>query len=571
MSDIFISYARQTESQATRVADALRKAGYEVWLDDQLPAHRPYGDVIEERLAAAKAVVVVWSEAAARSQWVRSEANFAREADKLVQLSVDGSRLPLPFDQIQCADLSNWTGDVAAHGWRSVLSSVSALLGAAPTATVPQAPETAKEPSVAVLPFRDLSPGRDQDYFCEGAAEEIICALAELPGLRVTASTTALLFKDSAGDRDLGRLLNVEAFLEGSVRKSGDRVRVSVRLVNARQDVTLWAKIFERELSDIFAVQEEIARAIVQALDVTLLDTDEAKLRRRGTRNVQAYDLYLRGRQLMRRERETDRRTAAEFFRDAARLDPQFAQAYAGLADVQVELARSGAGDAAAAARTEALAASERAIALAPDLAEAHIAHGNALRLRNEPAAEAAFQRALALSPLSAELHYVWARFLVANDRRREAIVHYERAFELAPDDYRYIVMALQEYQALGDAAGERSCLERSWAAIERRLEIDPEDVRAYDHGAGVLALLGRKAEAKAFVDKALAFGRDDYNTLYTLACAAMLNGEPDQALDLLDRAVGPGRGDKAWLLGDHDLAPLHGDPRFEAILQRMA
>ena len=189
----------------------------------------------------------------------------------------------------------------------------------------------------------------------------------------------------------------------------------------------------------------------------------------------------------------------------------------------------------------------------------------------NDPAAEAAFQHALQLSPQSAELHYAWARFLVSQDRRAEAIRHYERAFELAPEDYRYIVFALQEYQALGDRDGERSCLERSWAAIERRLEIDPEDVRAYDHGAGVLALLGRKDESSRFVDLALAFRRNDYGTLYTLACAAMLNGEADRALDLLDLAIADGRGDKAWLLGDNDLAPLHGHPRFEAMVRRMA
>jgi len=572
MSDIFISYARPTAAQAHRVAEALRNEGFEVWLDDELPAHRPFSEVIEERLRQAKAVVVVWSEAAAKSQWVRSEANFAREENKLVQLSVDGARLPLPFDQIQCPDLSRWSGDVSALGWQSVLSSVSALTGVArPGAPARAAPEAAEDASVAVLPFRDLSPERDQDYFCEGAAEEILCALAELPGIRVAGRAAAFLFKDEAPEsRELGRLLNVATFLEGSVRKSGDRVRVSVRLVNAKFNTAVWAKTFERHLTDIFAVQEEIARAIVEALNVTLLDTDAGKLRRRGTQNIKAYDLYLRGRQLMRRELETERRTAAELFREAARLDPRFALAYAGLADALIEIARRRLGDTDA-VRTEALQASERAIELGPDLPEAQIARGNALHLQNDPAAEAAFQRALALSPQSAELHYAWAKFLVMDGRRREAIVHYERAFELAPDDYRYIVFAVQEYQAIGDREGERSCLERSWAAIERRLEIDPEDVRAYDHGAGVLALLGRKAEASRFVDKALAFGRDDYGTLYTLACAAMLNDEPDRALDLLDQAVANGRGDKAWLLNDNDLAPLHGHPRFEAIVQRMA
>ena len=570
MSDVFISYARPTAAEAHAVAQALRGAGYEVWIDEDLPAHRPYSDVIEERLRAAKAVVVIWSEAAAKSEWVRSEANLAREENKLVQMSVDGARLPMPFGQIQCANLANWSGDVSAAGWRKVLASVGDLVGAAPAPPLARPPAPGK-PSVAVLPFRDLSPERDQDYFCEGAAEEIICALAELPGLRVAGRSAAFLFKDVQPDgRELGRLLDVENFLEGSVRKSGDRVRIGVRLVSTSENLTLWAKTFERRLSDIFAIQEEIARAIVDALNVTLLDTDAAKLQRQGTRNLRAYELYLRGRQLMRRELDIERRTALEFFREAVRLDPQFALAFAGLADVLVELARRRMGDPAT-IQAEAIEASERALALAPELAEAHIARGNALRMLNDPAAESAFEEALALSPQSAELHYAWARFLVSQERRDEAIRHYERAFELAPDDYRYIVMALQEYQAIGDREGERSCLERSWAAIERRLEIDPEDVRAYDHGAGVLALLGRKAESSHFVNLALAFHPDDYGTLYTLACAAMLNGEADRALDLLDQAIGDGRGDKTWLLGDNDLAPLHGHPRFEAMVGRMS
>jgi len=482
-------------------------------------------------------------------------------------VTVDGARLPMPFGQIQCPDLSGWPGRAAAPAWRAVLASVGELVGGERHVAAPPAP--AGRPSIAVLPFRDLSPERDQDYFCEGAAEEITSALADLPGLRVAGRSAAFRFKDGAGEgREFSERLNVDSFLEGSVRKAGDRLRIAVRLVNVSDDVAVWTQTFDRRVSDIFAIQEEIARAVVEALHVTLLDTDDARLKRRGTRNLRAYELYLRGRQLMRRELEDERRTAAGFFREATRLDPQFALAFAGLADVQTDVARRAEDPEAATA--EARFASEQAVALGPELAEAQVARGNVLYLLKDPAAEAAFERAGELNPLSASLHYDWARFLVSQERRAEAIEHYERAFELAPDDYRYIVMALQEYQALGDAKGERRCLERSWAAIERRLLIDPEDVRAYDHGAGVLALLGRKEESSRFVDLALAFRPNDYGTLYTLACAAMLNGEPERALDLLDKAVADGRGDKQWLLRDNDLAPLHGHPRFEAIVQRM-
>ena len=267
---------------------------------------------------------------------------------------------------------------------------------------------------------------------------------------------------------------------------------------------------------------------------------------------------------------ETEDRTAAELFREATREDPEFALAFAGLADVLVQIARSkviGWKE----AEQEAIAAASQAVTLAPHMAEAHLAHGAALRLRHDPGAHAAYHLALELSPQDPNTHYRFARFLVLEGEKAEAITHYERAFALAPDDYRFVVFALQEYQALGDVEGERSCLERSASAIERHLELNPEDVRAYGHGAGVLALLGKSDEAKRYIAKALAFRPDDYRNLATLACAASLNHDPDQALDLLERAVSTGRGDREWILADNDLKPLHGHPRFEALLQRMA
>jgi adenylate cyclase len=203
-------------------------------------------------------------------------------------------------------------------------------------------------------------------------------------------------------------------------------------------------------------------------------------------------------------------------------------------------------------------------------LAEAHVALGSALRISHDPRARAAYEKAVELSPDDAAIHYQFARFLVLEGEKRQAIKHYERAFALAPDDYRYVVYTLQEYQALGDAAGEQSALTRSSAAIERQLQLNPDDVRALGHGAGVLALLGRSDEADGFVERALTLRPDDYGNLATLACAAVLNHKPDQALDLLERAVATGRGDKEWLLQDNDLAPLREDPRFQALIAKL-
>lgn len=571
MTDVFISYARSTAPTAKLVADALRTAGHSVWLDEQLPAHRSYADEIAERIDAARAVLVIWSREAVKSQWVRSEADRARINGTLVQVGIDNARLPMPFDQIQSIDLSGWSGDSTAPAWRMVLDSVAHLLGLpADASPAPAARNGAPaSPSIGVLPFKDLSAARDQDYFCEGIAEEIHNGLARLPGLRVAGSAAMASDEIARGALEIARSLNVATFLEGSVRKSGDRARIGVRLIQVVDGFTLWADSFDRNLDDIFGVQDEIARAIVATLGVRLLARDSANFGIGGTANAKAHDLYLRARQLVRKELEAEDRTAAELFREATRADPGFAPAFAGLSDVLVQIARSKAAGWKE-AEQEAIAAAEQAVALAPGLAEAHLAHGAALRLRHDPGARTAFQLALELSPQNPNTHYRFARFLVLEGEKAEAIAHYERAFALAPDDYRYIVFALQEYQALGDIEGERSCLERSTTAIERHLQLNPEDVRAYGHGAGVLALLGKSDEANRFIARALAFRPDDYRNLATLACAASLNHDLDRALELLERAVGTGRGDHEWLLADNDLKPLHGHPRFEALLQKM-
>src|SRR5579863_7569828 len=202
MSDVFISYARSTEAEARRLAEALRACGYGVWRDDQLPPHRAYSDVIEERLRAAKAVLVLWSAEAVKSQWVRAEADVARQAGTLVQLNLDGTALPLPFSQIQCEDLRDWTGDPHAPAWRKVTDSIADLIGVERRAAVPEAIASARSvgrsgrPSVAVLPFTNLSGDPEQEYFADGMVEEIATALARFKSIFVVAPGSSLTFKN---------------------------------------------------------------------------------------------------------------------------------------------------------------------------------------------------------------------------------------------------------------------------------------------------------------------------------------------------------------------------------------
>lgn len=559
MADIFLSYARPSATEAQRIAAKLREQGYSVWFDEELPAHRAYADVIAKELDAATAVLVLWSEAAARSQWVRSEANRAREKGNLVQARLDGARLPMPFDQIQCAPLPADTIDGPA--WKSVLTAISALMNgeSAPDIESPIAVQRSDDPSVAVYPLKEIASG-ESDQFGTGLAEEIVSALARLPGLRVAVTTPD----------QTAASLRTHTYLEGSVRRSGDRARVTVRLVETATGFARWSETFDRTLSDIFAVQEEIAHAVAAALGVKLLDRDAQSIGSASSKVPRANSLALKARHFARQEMEVERRTAVDLFRQAIALDPDFALAYAGMADVLAQIARWHLPGWEKAA-TEALDAARQAVALAPDLADAQLALGAALSLAHDPEAMQAYSRALTLSPDDANVHYRAARFLVLTGDKAGAVRHYERAFELAPDDYRYVVYALQEYQALGDREGEQSCLQRSAAAIGRHLELNPSDVRALGHGAGVMALLGRSEQMQHMIDRAAALRPADYGNLATLACAAMLGNDPDQALDLLERAAATGQGDREWIMQDNDLKPLHGNPRFEALIEGMA
>ena len=439
-----------------------------------------------------------------------------------------------------------------------------------PAAAGSTATHTRGMPRVAILPFADMSPEKNQDYFCEGTAEEIIDALCAVTGLHVASRSASFQLKNRAVDaREVGRLLNVHAFLEGSVRKADDRMRITAQLIDVGHGGHLWSQSFDRNVEDIFSVQEDIARHVVAALRVNLLEADSSRLKRRGTRNAAAYELYLRGRQLLNKEKEAENRAAVEVFREAIRLDANFADAHAGLADVLTQLLRQRVIPTEVSA--EALAASQRAVELAPDLADAYIARGNALLLHGEAdEAQRAFERATAIDPRNFFAHYWFAKYWVTRGQHALAAKHYELAFEIQPDDYRPIVLSIQEYQAINDKAGEQSALRRAWPALERRLALDPHDSYASDHAAGVLMLLGRRDEANRLLDRAIALRPDDYRTLYTAACTAALGGEYDRALDFLDRAVGTGRGDRVWILNDNDLAPLREMPRFKQIVDRL-
>ena len=294
MSEIFISYARSTALPAEEVAQALRGLGYEVWRDDQLPAHRAYADVIEERLRAARAVLVLWSADAVKSQWVRAEAEVGREAGTLVQASLDGTTPPLPFNQIQCASLAGPAAGTETAGWRSILASLADLTGKT------QAVEHAGLPlpdkaSIAVMPFANLSSDAQQAYFADAMVEEIVGALARFKSIFVVAAASSLSFKGQLiSPREAARKLGVRYVLEGSVRRSADRLRIAVSLSDAASAVQIWADRFDDTLDDIFALQDRVALSVAGVIEPTVLASEHQRSSSRPTQSLTSYELFLR-------------------------------------------------------------------------------------------------------------------------------------------------------------------------------------------------------------------------------------------------------------------------------------
>jgi len=431
----------------------------------------------------------------------------------------------------------------------------------------------AQPASIAVLPFSDLSPGNDQDWMCDGIAEEIIDALCTVTGLRVASRSSSFQFKGkAAGAPAMAQTLGVATLLEGSVRKADNRLRVSARLASS-EGYELWSDRFDRSMEDAFAIQEEIARAVVSSLRLRLSGGERDRLRRSGTSNPQAYEMYLRGRQYFRGLGSENVEQARQMFKRAIVLDPSFAQAHAGLADATVNLVQwlLVSRDAQPALRAEALAASETALRLDPELGEAHVAHANVLsQLGRAEEADRSFRRATELAPGLRDAWYYYARFLFSAQRFAESARAYEECARRDRDDYDALTLLAMPYERMGDKRKVRAARERALAAADRVLENSPDDVRALYFSAGALINLGQRQKGIERLEQAVALKPHDFAVLYNAACGFAYAGDLERSLDLLDRAVDTGRGFRAWIEADPDLDPVRDSPRYRQILARL-
>jgi TolB-like protein len=330
MSDVFVSYKRENLAAVGRLVEALRAEGVGVWWDQDIPPSAAWEATIERELAAARLVIVAWSPAAVASENVKAEARRARQQGRLLQVFVEACEPPLFFGERQGVDLKAWSGAASEPAFRAVLDAVSAALKGSPVPDDAAAPPLPTKPSIAVLPFANLSGDPEQDYFADGMVVEIVEALTRIRSIFVIASGSSLSFKGKGvAAQDAARQLGVRYVLEGSVRKAGGRVRIGVQLIDAADGAQIWTHRFEDTLEDVFALQDSVALAVAGKIEPTVREAEIRRASARPTDNPSSYDLYLRAVPLQRTFVRADMLEALDLASRAITLDPDFGPALA--------------------------------------------------------------------------------------------------------------------------------------------------------------------------------------------------------------------------------------------------
>ena len=427
-------------------------------------------------------------------------------------------------------------------------------------------PQAAAVPqrSVAVLYFENQSGAKEDEYFRDGITEDIVTELSKIAQLEIFPRSEMLAFRDKpVTAQQVSQQLGAAYVLEGSIRRAGNRVRITAQLVEASTRHSVWAERYDRQLEDVFAIQEEIARSIAQALRITLTPQEEKTIARKPTENPLAYDFYLRGRGYTRRENLD---YGLQMFEQAIQLDPNFALAHAGIANLcgliytlreqKPKWIERG------------MAASDRATALAPDLPEVLVAHAR-LFYAQQKYDEAAMlaQRAIERKPDCDGAWNILGRTLFASGRYEEAAALTERALEANGDDYNTYIPYCNALERLGRKKEAEHIRERTIKVLRQQLELVPEDVRARILLSGYLAWFGEADESIRHLQTAVALRPGDANTLYNAACTYGVLGKKAEALETVKKAFAAGYSDPKWAANDSDLDCLHGDPEFQKLV----
>ena len=578
MNDIFLSYNREDAATAKRFADGFSAEGLSVWWDTALRSGEAYDEVTEAALRGAKAVVVLWSPRSVVSRWVRAEATLADRAKTLVPVMIEACERPIMFELTQTAELSHWTGDAGDRAWQTFLTDVRHRVGlqTAPQVAQPQAGpaklKIAAKPNVLILPFVNMGGDAEQEYFSDGVTEDIITDLGRVAALSLVSRNMAFSLKGkTVAAAQLAETLHVSHILEGSVRKLGDRVRITAQLMDAATDTQVWAERFDRTLDDIFAIQDDISKAVVAALKLHLAPEEKRAIEQRPTSNPEAYEMFLMARQFGRTGSERIKPLIVRLCQRAVEIDPNFALAWAHLSFAEAELSQR---NVAGFTNENALAAAKRALEVDPDLAEAHAAMAEALvRGADEDLGigEPYIITALRLDPDCYEAN-LFAGYVYLSQRKwKAAVYHYEIACELDQDAYRPAGMVVQAYSGLGDRDNELAAARRTLARCENILAIEPDHGGALGFFVNALADLGEVDRARDWTRRAVLFDPDNTRLHYNLACGMARLEDADAACDLLESVI-----DKVnaswllWIATDNSLDPIRDDPRFTALMVKV-
>jgi serine/threonine protein kinase/Tfp pilus assembly protein PilF len=441
--------------------------------------------------------------------------------------------------------------------------SMQEVLEALPKAATPQ---TKPDKSVAVLYFENLSGAKEDEYFRDGMTEDVITELSKIIQLQVFPRSEVLAYRDKPVTApQVGQQLSAAYVLEGTIRRAGNRLRITAQLVESRTRHSVWAERYDRELQDVFAIQDEIARSIAQALRVTLSPQEEKTIARKPTENLEAYDYYLRGRSYARR---FDLDFSLQMFEQAIKLDSHFALAHAGIATIYGMIYQFREQD--QSWIEKGLAACERALALEPGLAEVLAARAWILtgQKKYDEAIQCA-QRAIELKSDCEGAYTLLTRAYFSSGRFQEVAALTDRALQASGDDYNIYIPLVLSLESLGQKELAKMLRERHLRVLEKQLDTVPEDVRARMLLASNYAAVARKEDALRQLQTAVALRPGDSNVLYNAACTYALLQNPAEALEMLKKAMKAGWTNVDWISRDPDLISLHDHPDFQRLCRQ--
>ncbi len=569
MARVFLSYAREDVETARKLAGILAGAGQTVWWDRHVHGGANFSNEIERELKEADVVMVLWSPASIASAWVQDEAAEGRDSGRLVPATLDSAKPPLGFRQLQCIDLSSWTRNGQGEAIDDLLTAVSKIAGDEARSKASKTAAASEAISICVLPFVNLSDDSEQEYFSDGITEDIITDLSKISALEVVARNSAFTFKGKVIDaKEVARTMDVSHILEGSVRKAGSRLRISAQLIAGDTGRHLWAERYDRDLTDIFEIQDEISHAIAKALELKLLPEEKKAIEQRGTSNADAYRFYLMARQqwiggtfgdLKRDE------AIARICQQAVQLDPNYAEAWALMAIAQAEL-RFWHGK-----ESNALPAAERALSIKPNLPEALCVKARYLEEQGQQdEANRLIDAALRGNPDSWEVNREAARMLFREGRIAESTPYFERASNLVSSDYYNPAMLMTCYEAMGDSDARKRAAKLAFERAERALGAEPTNGSAIANGAYALAVLGEDDRAREWIERGLLLDPENLAMRYNLACTLTVALHDDEAaLDVLQPYFE--RVNTAPQIkhteADPDFVRIRAKPRFQEML----